>query len=467
MRSIRARRRIRALLVILLAASVIAFFESRIEAFAPQFKGIAEARIADALGKQIGISIGSIEGGVVRPFLLRDIRVFKKEGPACSRIVRIDTIVSNYRVWNFIFPGLSAKPYAAVDFTTKNGGLSGFLVIKGTAEEASVDGYIRLFGQDRINLSGGIKNGLVSVILKPKEGILKIEGNFAANGVMLLKVIASHLKFKYFDITGEATVKNVVSDDIEGEFEAKNILLNYKPFNDIKMLYRISKDRLEVRNLDLGKICRINGKFGLREPYVVDAVATTDNVSLDQTLAIFNPRYASLVAGVMNSKWELKGPAKDLKSKVHIDIKKGRILEMRIESLSADLKGQGSIITIEDSRITRESGSFVLAGYMDLGRIGKESLFENLKLVSGETTVIWDDYETAKWQDVREFRMKKKVVEGVDVGFKKFINDEKVDESLRDRDQYEVSYSLHPKDSLKLRHSDGDNFFGLEHKDKF
>jgi hypothetical protein len=169
----------------------------------------------------------------------------------------------------------------------------------------------------------------------------------------------------------------------------------------------------------------------------------------------------------MNSKWELKGPAKDLKSKVHIDIKKGRILEMRIESLSADLKGQGSIITIEDSRITRESGSFVLAGYMDLGRIGKESLFENLKLVSGETTVIWDDYETAKWQDVREFRMKKKVVEGVDVGFKKFINDEKVDESLRDRDQYEVSYSLHPKDSLKLRHSDGDNFFGLEHKDKF
>ena len=42
-----------------------------------------------------------------------------------------------------------------------------------------------------------------------------------------------------------------------------------------------------------------------------------------------------------------------------------------------------------------------------------------------------------------------------------------VDESLRDRDEYELSYNLHPNDSIKMKFSDKSNFFGLEHKDKF
>jgi len=468
MRNIRARRRTTALLTLLLIASVIAFFESRIEAFAPQFKTLAENKLEEAFKGNIDITIGRLEGGILRPFLLRDVKVLKKDPKSSSGIVVIDTIISNYRIWNFIFPGLAvSKPYIAADFFTKNKVLSGFIALNGTIEDASISGYIRLFDSGDIELSGSVKNGIANLILKPKEGLVKVEGNFAANGVLLLKIIASHVKFHYFDITGEAAIKNIAQDGLEGELEAKNIVLNYKPFNDVRASYRVSKDILEVKGLDLGRICYVNGKFGLHEPYIVDAVAVTDNVSLDQTLAIFNPRYASSVAGTMNSRWELKGPAKNLKSKVRVEIKKGRVLEMKFESLSADFKGEGPIITIDDSRITRESGSFVLAGYMDLTRIGKDSLFENLKIASGENTVLWDGYDRAKWQDVSEFRMTKKVTEGLDVGFKKFINDERVDESVRDRDEYEVSYNLHPNDSLKMKFSDGKNFFGLEHKDKF
>ena len=468
MRNIRARRRTTALLTLLLIVSFIAFLESMIEAFAPQFKTLAEGKIEEAFKGDIKISIGRLEGGILRPFLLRDVKVLKKGGKPSSSIVVIDTIISNYRIWNFIFPNLAiTKPYIAVDFFTKNKVLSGFIAISGTIEDASVSGHVNLFDSDDIELSGNIKNGIADVILKPKEGLVKIKGNFAANGMLLLKIIASHIKLQNFDITGEATIKNIAQDGLEGEVEARNVVLNYKPFNDVKASYRVSKDVFEVKGLDLGRICLINGKFGLREPHIVDAVVVTDNVSLEQTLAIFNPRYASLVTGTMNSKWELKGPAKKLVSKVHLDVKKGRILEMKFEHLSADFKGEGSVITIEESRITRESGSFELAGYMDLGRIGKDSLFENIKIASGENTILWDGYDTAKWQDVREFRMKKKVAEGLDVGFKKFINDEKVDESVRDRDEYELSYNLHPNDSLKMKFSDGKNFFGLEHKDKF
>ena len=463
-------------MIILLALSFIAFFESRIEAFAPHFRALIENRIEDAFDKKIGISIGAIEGGVLRPITLHDVRILSNEGRDSPGLIEIYSITSNYRIWDFIFPNLATgKPRVAVDFFTKNGELIGFIVIKGTIKNASIGGYISLFGSDRIDISGNVKNGIAGAILKPKEGLVKIEGSLPANGVLLLKIIASHLKLRDFDITGEAAINSIMSKDsahdrekcFEGEIEAKNLVLNYKPFNDIKGSYRVSKEALEIKNLDLGRICYINGKFALSEPYIVDAVAVTDNVSLDQTLAIFNPRYASFAAGTMNSKWEFKGPAKKLKSKVRLEIRKGRIADMKFEFLSADLKGSGPVVTIEDSRVTRESGSFVIAGYMDMTRIGKDSLFENLKITKGENAIIWDGYDTAKWQDVREFRMEKKVAEGFDVGFKTFVNDEIVDESLRDRDEYELSYNLHPNDSIKMKFSDKSNFFGLEHKDKF
>jgi len=468
MRNIRARRRFGALLVILLVISFVAFFESRIEAFAPQLKVMVEGRVEDAFKKKIDISIGTINGGIVSPFVIHDVKVLKKEGKVSSGLVEINNITSNYRIWNFIFPNLfSGKPYVEIDFSTKNGALSGFILLQGSVEDATIRGNIRLFSGERIEIAGNIKNGLASIILKPREGLIKIEYNFAASGVVIIKIIASHIKLQRFDITGEAIVKNLTQGCLEGELEAKNIILNYKPFNDVTASYKISKDLLEVSNLDLGRVCYINGKFALKDPYFIDAVVVTDNVNLEQTLTKFNPRYASYVSGSMNSKWELKGPITKLKSKVRIEIKKGRISDMKFEFLSAELKGDGSVVTIEDSRITRGSGSFVLAGCMDLARMGKDSLFENLRITSGGDTISWDGYDTTKWQDVREFRMKKNIIGDINIGFKKFVNDEKVDESIRNRDEYELSYNLYPNDSIKMKFSDNQNFFGLEHKDKF
>jgi hypothetical protein len=148
-------------------------------------------------------------------------------------------------------------------------------------------------------------------------------------------------------------------------------------------------------------------------------------------------------------------------------MRKGRVGEVNFEYLSVSLKGDGPMMRIEDSRIIRESGPVVLGGEMDLRRIGKDSIFENIKVLNGENTMAWDGWETAKWQDVREFRMTKNVAGGFNVGFKKYVNDDKVDESLRERDQFELGYNLHPNDSIKVKFADNSNFFGLEHKDKF
>ena len=188
MRNIRARRRFRATLIFLLAVSVIAFFENRIEAFAPELKILAEKRVEGVFGGGLDISIGSIDGGIVRPIALRDVKILSKGRQMYrSRLFWIKSMVSNYRVWDIAFPDSFKKaPRIEIDFETKNRELSGFVTLEGTIDNAAVRGYVRVFGSDRIEVEGRLKNGIARLILRPKSGLIKMEGNFAADGVLLI-----------------------------------------------------------------------------------------------------------------------------------------------------------------------------------------------------------------------------------------------------------------------------------------
>ena len=476
MRNIRARRRFKAALIFLLLISAIAFFENRVEAFAPELKILAEERIEEIFGKNLDISIGSIDGGIVRPFALRDVSISGKDPKYPSRLFGIRSMVSNYRIWDLLFPkNFKRTPNVVIDFETRNGEVSAYLAFEGTIDNATVRGYVSVFGADKIEVEGRLKNGIARLILRPKTGLIKVESNFAADGVLLATIKINHFKLRSLDIAGDVVIRSIAvksaidgrEECFEGEIEAKNVILNYKPFFDLKASYRISKETLEISKLDIGNMFYLNGRFGLREPHLIDMVALTDNMNLSQVLSVIDARYGSFVLGTMNSRWELKGAIGNLKSNIRLEMRKGRIGEMNFDYLSASLKGDGPMMRIEDSRITRESGPLVLGGEMDLRRIGKESIFENIKILGGENTFVWDGWDTAKWQDVREFKMTKNVAGGFNVGFKKFVNDDKVDESLRERDQFELGYNLHPNDSIKLKFGDNSNFFGLEHKDKF
>lgn len=457
------------------------FLENKIEAFAPELKILAEERIEGVFGRNFDISIGSMDGGIVRPIALRDVRILSpsalRRQMYPSRIFWIKSIMSNYRVLDLIFPGSFKKgPRVEIDFETKNRELSGFITLEGAIDNAAVRGYVRVFGSSKIEVEGRLKNGIARLILRPESGLIKIESNFAAGReVLLISIKASHLKLRDVDITGDVVIRNIAvknsvdpkDECLEGDIEATNVIVNYKPFFDLKASYRISKETLEVSNLDLGHMFYLSGKFGLSEPHLIDVVAVTDNMNVSQVLSAINAGYGSYISGSLNSKLELKGTTNNLKTNIRFEMKKARIGEVNFDYLSVSLKGDGPIMRIEDSRMIRESGPVVLGGEMDMRHIGKESIFENIKVLNGENTMAWDGWETARWQDVREFRMTKNIAGGFNVGFKKYINDDRVDESLRERDQFELGYSLHPNDSIKLKFAENSSFFGLEHKDKF
>ena len=125
------------------------------------------------------------------------------------------------------------------------------------------------------------------------------------------------------------------------------------------------------------------------------------------------------------------------------------------------------MIRIEESRITRSSGYFVLAGELDLKRIGKGKLIDRIWISSDDNAITWDGWNTTKTQDEEAIRMKKRINDDFNIDFKKVIADYRVDESIRNADEFGLEYKLQPNDSLKLSVGAEKDFFGYEHKDRF
>ena len=99
--------------------------------------------------------------------------------------------------------------------------------------------------------------------------------------------------------------------------------------------------------------------------------------------------------------------------------------------------------------------------------MGRGNLFDDIKLVSDDNAITWDELNTAQSQYSQEITMTKKLTDDMSIDFKKVIGEGRIDESLRDHDEVQFEYKLHPNESLKMMMGQDGSFLGLEHKDKF
>jgi hypothetical protein len=104
---------------------------------------------------------------------------------------------------------------------------------------------------------------------------------------------------------------------------------------------------------------------------------------------------------------------------------------------------------------------------MDLRKIGKDALFEDIKMASDDRAINWDSMDTRNVQGIQEVHMNKKLMEGINIDFKKFLNEDRLDKSSRYEDEMKLEYKLNTNESLKMAVASGNDFFGLEHKDRF
>jgi hypothetical protein len=482
MRHLRSRKRFRAILILLLSLTFVLFFESKVESFAPQLRTIVEYKVGEAFGKNLELSIGDMDGGIFRPFMLNDVKIKGKGNSSILSSLEIKSIRSNFRIWDILIKGkeyrsvlslLNEEPCIYVDFVTKNKEISGYIKLEGDARSADVQGYIILFEKKRIDINGKLRAGSFFVELRPRSGSLRIEGKMSPDGYFLTNVKASHIKFSGLDIVCEAVLKNrIVKTDadmghLEGSIETKSLVLNYSLFPDVKASYRFYNGLLDLSGFEIGRDMKASGWISLRDPYNTHFICTTDNANLGAVLSYFGIHAGDMVSGTLNSKIEFKGPLRKVKTSAHILVRQGSIGKMDFDSMEAALKGDGPMMTIEESRFSRKSGFVSLAGEIDIRKIGKASIFQQIKLVTDDNAITWDKWEESNVKGVQKTEMKKKITDDINVGFKKFTPGQQVDESMRDKDEVELEYRLQPNESLKLMVGEDKNFFGWEHKDKF
>ena len=460
------------------------FLETRIEAFVPQIKRYAEAEMEKTLNGKIKLSIGNIEGGILRPLEFNNIEIKDAKKALFFSSVDIASIRTNYRIWDLLLKGrnsvvsnfISRSSRIYINFAAKNEKVTGFVQIEGNLADCKFKGYANILGKERADFVGALKQDSFDIEISPARGLLKAKGVLAENGELTVSLRIDHVRFFGYDIVCNANIKNKIvsvpgdpkASFIEGELETQSFILNYKQFLNAKCSYKISGNVLTVSSMDIGDSFKVRGDVALKKPYNVNIVLVTNNVSIGWLASSLGaPDITSFISGTLNSKVELSGPIKTAKLNAVIDVRKGTISTLDFDSLNLNLKGDLPIIRIEDSRITRQSGYFALDGEIDLRKLGKGNLFDGIKLKSDERAIMWDGWGTTRINDVEEVRMEKKLNEDISLDFKKFITNQKVDESVRDNDEVQLEYKLHPHDSLKLMVGQYEDFLGVEHKDEF
>ena len=167
MRHIRTRRRFKVILILLFIMCLTVFLENRIEDLVPQLKSLAEAKVEDALGGKVNFTIGSIDGGIIHPIVLNDIRVSQRDVSQLTQSLVIDSIRTNYYAKDIINaivgsalpPLLNKNSSAYINFSVKSGEIRGFIGVLGDLSDSKIDGYLMLFNRGRINFSGHTKDG--------------------------------------------------------------------------------------------------------------------------------------------------------------------------------------------------------------------------------------------------------------------------------------------------------------------
>ncbi len=487
MRHIRTRRRFKVILILLFIMCLTVFLENRIEDLVPQLKSLAEAKVEDALGGKVNFTIGSIDGGIIHPIVLNDIRVSQRDVSQLTQSLVIDSIRTNYYAKDIINaivgsalpPLLNKNSSAYINFSVKSGEIRGFIGVLGDLSDSKIDGYLMLFNRGRINFSGHTKDGKFDFEVSPDGhdmGSVRLSGALSQADVFKVDLKLNHLKLSGYDIDCSAVMKNElinVSDApgqkrLEGKFETERLKLNYKPFVDMKVAYKLTRDLIEVNSLSLGEIVKAYGSISLKEPRKIDITLLSNNVSLSWLLLTLGCNDAtSILTGTMSGKFKFTGLMQKVNMNSTFDIRGGTIGPLSFDYMTATLKGEWPFLKIEDSRITRNSGYLSVTGELDLRHAGKSNMFDRLKLVTDDTAITWDEWNSRQGKDVTELSMKKNIVGQFGFGYKKFVKEDRIDESLRDSDEVHFDYNLQANDSLKVKVAQDNDFFGFEHKDKF
>lgn len=481
MRHLRARRKYRLTLLTLLMLSSMLLTESRIEALMPELKAVAEARVERALGGGSALVIGNVDGGILQPIVLNGVRIERARGQALFQSLVIDKIRTNYRIWDLL--RMKAAPEASeilekgstvyVNFSLRGGKVSGFAGIEGDLVQSRASGYVNLPGEGKIEFIWAVKGDNFDLALYPSSGALRVICTVSDGGVVDAAFRIDHVKLRGVDISCAGRISNRMSGpggfgSVEGEVVTSDLVLNGIAVPDMKASYISSGGVLRINELKLANGLGLRGSVSLGRPRAADLAITADSVNLNRLFLTLGVKdAASVLTGTLSGRFAVKVRGDRTRLDSTFDIRQGTAGTFDFSHLTASLEGELPFLKIEDARMYRRSGYLAVAGEIDVTKAGTPLFFKDVKLVTDDNAIAWDQWGSVERNGSEEVNMARSLNPDVDVRYRKLVGGARIDESSRDGDRMKLEYKLTQNESLGVSVEKDRSFVGFEHRDEF
>ncbi|MCX5716649.1 MAG: hypothetical protein NTV07_07415 [Candidatus Omnitrophica bacterium] len=324
----------------------------------------------------------------------------------------------------------------------------------------------------RVNGEINVKDGSAVLLIEPKTGFVKVTGSLSEENGLSIFSKASHLNFFGSDFLSDIIINTKIHQlknepaVLSGSLKTQNLIINYKPFKEISARWVWKKDKFFINSLSLGDTYRLMGSIGLRRPYDLDLKLNINGAHVADWLVFSKYGDDGIISGVLSGEVTVRGPLKEPSVKVKLNLKDGNIKDLKFDSINLNLKGKGPVLAIHDSRIVKEDGCLYIDGEVNLAKLGKRNVFEDVRVETDQKTIVWEGWDVSKDIDTSEVKLKKDINEDFRINFKTYSDQDK---RLSEQSEGEVGldYKIHKNDSINLRMKEDEAVVGVERKVKF
>lgn len=499
---IRVKREKRILAFVLWAA----FFLAVSGAYSDLIKQVAEGRLSELVGADAYVRIGEVRGGVFGNIQLDNVSFLK---PGTSReIARIGRVEISYRVWRPLAKkaGLGDRladpaPSVTLYFGKTNPVIQGFVEITSSGEgiylignvapvflkdakksgfkgviERGPDGklYCDLFFEGNMTVSGAVDlvSRMAELDVHPgKEGgAVKIKAEVDGDNKANVYLRADKLIVRGHEVIGDAWVSYENSRTPHFLARAENVMIDRRSWWDIKARINYVKQEktILIKELKLGEIFDISGSVELSEPHGSDIVIKAENFEISsfaEMLGVNDSKFP--LTGTLDAEVSIEGPLREPMVKGRILAGAGKVGAIEFKSFYAALAGKYPVLSIVDSRISKEGGCLILGGEADFSRPGGNK-FEHMTLEADDRLAFLGGWEItspegdnsleATWDNFTVNASIKEYGSGGSVP---------VAGGVRDKGSVGVKYYVDGGNSVKLERNEDRDLIGVEHKVQF
>ena len=211
----------------------------------------------------------------------------------------------------------------------------------------------------------------------------------------------------------------------------------------------------------------LTGQMSLRFPYATDLVLDLDGLHLSDVLDWLPGEVPPRVAGRVEGRIRLSFVFPRTVSRGELSASNGRFGWEEFREMRVRFQGEGPVLRLENSRVTKANGTALMDGTVDLRLLGHPDFFRLVKL-----TPVRGNPDREGWQvgpalqdagvALRHFAPR----EGATVGLANRV-DTGVPQEPVEREGVEVQVPLSDEQRLSVRMDGQEEFLGVEHRKKF